>query len=249
MPNADNYKLLNKTAILVLLTQINLHQISKQEYKRISVSTQPWIPNSQDTVFSRGMIKFCGQRQRHKGQVSIISSTDPCVLANHLLWVCNIPLLLLVSNSQTQMPPPCTENKHLSSGLEYLYKIKEKKKKKAKETSEQQQGGHNTQRSIIASARSRSTNGSSLPAALYAKICRDPEILLFTQQECTAQKAAPHFLNCPANYQQFLSSEDQAAGGFENSDFIPHFTAREGIFPPCKLGGLKIVQAGSRASK
>lgn len=130
MPNADNYKLLNKTAILVLLTQINLHQISKQEYKRISVSTQPWIPNSQDTVFSRGMIKFCGQRQRHKGQVSIISSTDPCVLANHLLWVCNIPLLLLVSNSQTQMPPPCTENKHLSSGLEYLYKIKEKKKKK-----------------------------------------------------------------------------------------------------------------------
>lgn len=131
MPNADNYKLLNKTAILVLLTQINLHQISKQEYKRISVPTQPWIPNSQDTVFSRGMIKFCGQRQRHKGQVSIISSTDPCVLANHLLWVCNIPLLLLVSNSQTQMPPPCTENKHLSSGLEYLYKIKEKKKKKS----------------------------------------------------------------------------------------------------------------------
>lgn len=32
-------------------------------------------------------------------------------------------------------------------------------------------------------------------------------------------------------------------------DFIPHFAARGGIFPPCKLGGLKIVQAGSAASK
>lgn len=37
MPNADNYQLLNKTAILVLLTQTNLHQVSKQEHKRIRV--------------------------------------------------------------------------------------------------------------------------------------------------------------------------------------------------------------------
>lgn len=32
-------------------------------------------------------------------------------------------------------------------------------------------------------------------------------------------------------------------------DFIPHFAARGGIFPPCELGGLKIVRAGSAASK
>lgn len=147
------------------------------------------------------MIKFSGQSQRHKAQVStrcclsIISSTEPCVLANHLLWVWNIPLLLLVSNSQTQMPPPRTENKHLSSGLEYLYKIM---KKKAKETSEQQQGGHNTQCSFIASAWNRNTNGSSFPAALYAKICRDPEILLFRQAGMHTTESSTSFPKLPS---------------------------------------------------
>lgn len=154
------------------------------------------------------MIKFCGQSQRHKAQVStrcclsIISSTDPCVLANHLLWVWNIPLLLLVSNSQTQMPPPCTENKHLSSGLEYLYKIMKKKKPRRHQSNSREGTTH--------SDLLLPQHGTGTPMAA-------PFLLLFMQkyaetqrfsysdkQECTPQKKAPHFLNCPANYQQFL---------------------------------------------
>lgn len=198
------------------------------------------------------MIKFSGQSQSHKAQVStrcclsIISSTDLCVLANHLLWVWNIPLLHLVSNSQTQMPPPCTESKHLSSGLEYLYKIMKKSQGNIRATAGRAQ--HTAIHYHLSTEQEYRWQLLSC-CSLCKNMQRPRDSPIQTSRNAHHRKQ--HLISQIAQPITSSSScsEDQAAGGFKNTDFIPHFAARGGIFPPCKLGGLKIVQAGSTASK
>lgn len=70
-----------------------------------------------------------------------------------------------------------------------------------------------------------------------------------------------HTINCKASlpklskrasYQQFLLLSLSSSSVFQdgqNTDFNSHFATRGGIFPPRKLGGLKILRAGSTASK
>lgn len=139
------------------------------------------------------------------------------------------------------MPPPCT--------VKYLYKIMKKKPRKHQSNSRE---GTTRSNPLSPQHRTATPIGSSFPAALYAKICRDPEILLFRQAGMhTTESSSTSFPKLPSQLPAVPPAQriKQQEASRTQILFPTLQLGEEWIFPPCKLGGLKIVQAGGIASK
>lgn len=112
MPNADDYQLLNKTAILLLLTQINLHQVSSKSIKESECLHSLGFPTHRTLLLAEDdKTLWIEPKTQSPGQHTLLSYQLNRSMCAHksFVWVWNIPPALAKQFPNTGASPMHTE--------------------------------------------------------------------------------------------------------------------------------------------